>query len=166
MMSHQTSVFLCRLHITENYELGSSLIRFWNRNVWPVCGQQGEAGAECTKHVALKPCKPESKAARLSLQTEAQCFLPSACSGAAPCQCFVLEGGCLGQGSLQRVPPSSFSLACTLYTSAWHSLVSDLKGWVCKHFANYDPTKHFWLRSEWAGCEPARGHGLSLPSVI
>lgn len=165
-MSHQTAVFLCRLHITENCELGSSVICFWNRNVWPVCGQQGEAGAERTKHVALKPCKPREQSCKV-FSADRSIMLPSHCMFrgslvSVPCARRWLSG----QGSLERMPTPSFSLACILYTSAWHLLVSDLKGWVCKHFANYDPTKHFWLRSEWAGCEPARGHGLSLPSVI
>lgn len=36
---------------------------------------------------------------------------------------------------------------------AWRSLASDLRDCVCRQFANFDCTRHFWLNglSEWVG---------------
>ena len=55
------------------------------------------------------------------------------------------------EGSFPRIREGRFCSFSTLCALAWHSLVSDLKSWVCRQFANYDPTRHFWLQSECVG---------------
>lgn len=81
------------------------------------------------------------------------------------CLAWVWNEGVAGiqEGSFPgNTPRRSFcSFSTHLCASAWHSLVSDLKSWVCRQFANYDPTRHFWLQSGVLGVASRRmaSHG-------